>query len=152
MRAPAPAKINLALVVGPMRTDGKHEVVTVYQRVAIADRIDLDPAPALLVEGFDADTLVRGALEAIASRAGVEPRWHVRIEKRLPIAAGMALFGEALPGGWRAAARIAAFALVLAGAFALSLRDDSATILTDESIKEHGGWRSSSTVRASHSG
>ena len=89
MRAPAPAKINLALVVGPTRGDGKHEVVTVYQRVAIADRIDLDPAPALLVEGFDADTLVRGALEALASRAGVEPRWHVRIEKRLPIAAGI---------------------------------------------------------------
>ena len=89
MRAPAPAKINLALVVGPMRTDGKHEVVTVYQRVAIADRIDLDPAPALLVEGFDADTLVRASLEALAARAGVDPDWHVRIEKRLPIAAGI---------------------------------------------------------------
>jgi hypothetical protein len=38
----------------------------------------------------------------------------------LPIAAGMLIFGEALPGGWRAAARIGAFALVLAGAVALS--------------------------------
>jgi 4-diphosphocytidyl-2C-methyl-D-erythritol kinase len=28
-RAPAPAKINLALVAGPLREDGKHEVVTV---------------------------------------------------------------------------------------------------------------------------
>ena len=28
MRAPAPAKINLALVVGPLRDDGKHELVT----------------------------------------------------------------------------------------------------------------------------
>jgi 4-diphosphocytidyl-2-C-methyl-D-erythritol kinase len=89
MRASAPAKINLALVVGPTRDDGKHEVVTVYQRIGIADRIDLDPARALLVEGFDADTLVRGALEALAARAEVEPCWHVRIEKRLPIAAGI---------------------------------------------------------------
>jgi hypothetical protein len=70
----------------------------------------------------------------------------------LPIAAGTALFGEALPGGWRAASRIAAFALVLAGAVALSRRESSATILTDESIKERGGWRSSSAVRASHLG
>ncbi|HEY2073641.1 MAG TPA: hypothetical protein VGG88_08705 [Gaiellaceae bacterium] len=89
MRASAPAKINLALVVGPTRSDGKHEVVTVYQRIGIADRIELEPANALLVEGFDADTLVRGALEALAARAGVEPRWHVHIEKRLPIAAGV---------------------------------------------------------------
>jgi hypothetical protein len=70
----------------------------------------------------------------------------------LPIAAGTALFGEALPGGWRAASRIAAFALVLAGAVALSRRESSATILTDESIKERRGWRSSSAVRASHLG
>jgi 4-diphosphocytidyl-2-C-methyl-D-erythritol kinase len=89
VRASAAAKINLALVVGPTRADGKHEVVTVYQRIGIADRIDLRAAPALLVEGFDADTLVRGALEALAARAGVEPRWHVHIEKRLPIAAGI---------------------------------------------------------------
>ena len=70
----------------------------------------------------------------------------------LPIAAGMALFGEALPGGWRGGIRIAAFALVLAGAVALSRRERSATLLTDESIKECGGWQSSSTARASHSG
>lgn len=89
MRAPAPAKINLALVVGPTRDDGKHELVTVYQRIGIADRIEVESSSALLVEGFDADTLVRGALEALAQRAGVEPHWHVRIEKRLPIAAGI---------------------------------------------------------------
>jgi 4-diphosphocytidyl-2-C-methyl-D-erythritol kinase len=89
MRASAPAKINLALVVGPTRADGKHEIVTVYQRIGIADRIDVEPATALLVEGFDADTLVRGALAALAERAGVEPRWHARIEKRLPVAAGI---------------------------------------------------------------
>jgi 4-diphosphocytidyl-2-C-methyl-D-erythritol kinase len=89
VRASAAAKINLALVVGPTRTDGKHEVVTVYQRIAIADRLELTPSSALLVEGFDADTLVRGALESLAQRTGVEPRWHVRIEKRLPIAAGI---------------------------------------------------------------
>src|SRR5436305_11278243 len=89
MRAPAPAKINLALVVGPMRDDGKHEPVTIYQRLGMSDRIDLTPAAELRVDGFPGDTLVRGALLALAERAGVEPRWHARIEKRLPVAAGV---------------------------------------------------------------
>jgi 4-diphosphocytidyl-2-C-methyl-D-erythritol kinase len=89
MRAPAPAKINLALVVGPLREDGKHELVTIYQRVGMSDRIEVTPAAQLRVDGFPGDTLVRGALEALAERAGVEPRWHARIEKRLPVAAGV---------------------------------------------------------------
>jgi 4-diphosphocytidyl-2-C-methyl-D-erythritol kinase len=89
MRAPAPAKINLALVVGPLRDDGKHELVTLYQRVGISDRIDVTRAAQLRVDGFPGDTLVRGALEALAERAGVDPRWHARIEKRLPVAAGV---------------------------------------------------------------
>jgi len=89
MRAPAPAKINLALVVGPLRDDGKHELVTVYQRVGMSDRIEVVPAAELRVDGFPGDTLVRGALEALAARAGVEPRWHATIEKRLPVAAGL---------------------------------------------------------------
>jgi 4-diphosphocytidyl-2-C-methyl-D-erythritol kinase len=89
VRAPAPAKINLALVVGPLRDDGKHELVTVYQRVGMSDRIDVTPAAELRVDGFPGDTLVRGALEALAARAGVDPRWHATIDKRLPVAAGV---------------------------------------------------------------
>jgi hypothetical protein len=41
----------------------------------------------------------------------------------LPIVAGTVLFGESLPGGWRGAARVAAFVLVLVGAVALSRRE-----------------------------
>ena len=36
------AKINLALVVGPRRRDGKHEVVTVLQRIDLHDDIALE--------------------------------------------------------------------------------------------------------------
>jgi 4-diphosphocytidyl-2-C-methyl-D-erythritol kinase len=85
----APAKLNLALVVGPLRPDGKHEVATVLQRIELGDRIEVEPAPALTVEGFAEDTLVTGALEALAARAGVEPRWRVRITKEIPVAAGL---------------------------------------------------------------
>jgi 4-diphosphocytidyl-2-C-methyl-D-erythritol kinase len=89
VRAPAPAKVNLALVVGPPRDDGKHEVLTVLQRIDLVDRIDLTPAPELLVEGFAGDTLVTGALQELARAADVEPRWRVRIAKRIPVAAGL---------------------------------------------------------------
>jgi 4-diphosphocytidyl-2-C-methyl-D-erythritol kinase len=89
VRAPAPAKINLGLVVGPLRDDGKHELLTVYQRVGLADRIDIDDSDSLVVEGFAGDTIVRRALELLAERAGVPPRWRVRIEKRVPVAAGL---------------------------------------------------------------
>ena len=89
MRAPAPAKVNLALVVGPLRDDGKHEVLTVLQRVDLVDRIELEQATELRVEGFPADTLVRDALRRLAESVGVEPHWRVRIEKRIPVAAGL---------------------------------------------------------------
>jgi 4-diphosphocytidyl-2-C-methyl-D-erythritol kinase len=88
-RAKAYAKINLALVVGPLRADGKHELVTVLQRIDLADDIELEPADTLTVEGFEDDTLVRGALQALAEAAGVAPRWRARIEKRIPVAAGL---------------------------------------------------------------
>jgi 4-diphosphocytidyl-2-C-methyl-D-erythritol kinase len=89
MKAPAPAKINLGLVVGPARPDGRHELLTVYQRLALSDRIEVEPADHLEVAGFPEDTIVRDALTALAARAGAEPAWTVRIEKRVPVAAGL---------------------------------------------------------------
>jgi 4-diphosphocytidyl-2-C-methyl-D-erythritol kinase len=88
-RAPATAKLNLALLVGPRREDGRHEVVTVLQRLDLADRIAIEPGSGLRVEGFPDDTLVRRALESLAEAAGVEPRWEARIWKRIPVAAGL---------------------------------------------------------------
>jgi 4-diphosphocytidyl-2-C-methyl-D-erythritol kinase len=84
-RAAAAAKINLALVVGPPRADGRHELVTVYQRVALCDRLVVETAPEIRVEGFAEDTLVRRALEAIADGSGV----RAEITKRIPVAAGL---------------------------------------------------------------
>ncbi len=88
-RAPATAKLNLALVVGPRRRDGKHEVATVLQRVDLADRVSIRPAERLQVGGFHEDTLVARALALLAEAAGVEPRWSARIVKRIPVAAGL---------------------------------------------------------------
>jgi 4-diphosphocytidyl-2-C-methyl-D-erythritol kinase len=85
----APAKLNLALVVGPKRSDGKHEVATVLQRVALADTVRLEPGGELEVHGFPDDTLVRRALELAAGQAGAEPRWRATIEKQIPVASGL---------------------------------------------------------------
>ena len=41
-RAPATAKLNLSLVVGPLRDDGRHEVATVYQRNKLPARFEED--------------------------------------------------------------------------------------------------------------
>jgi 4-diphosphocytidyl-2-C-methyl-D-erythritol kinase len=84
-RAAAAAKINLALVVGPARADGRHELVSVYQRVALCDRLAVERAPSVRVDGFDGDTLVRRALEAVADGSG----FHAEIAKRIPVAAGL---------------------------------------------------------------
>ncbi|TML94089.1 MAG: hypothetical protein E6G03_14650 [Actinobacteria bacterium] len=86
-RAAAAAKINLALIVGPRRADGLHEVVTIYQRIALADRISVERSPELRVDGFAGDTLVRRALERAAD--GDRTSFAAHIEKRIPVAAGL---------------------------------------------------------------
>jgi 4-diphosphocytidyl-2-C-methyl-D-erythritol kinase len=82
---PAPAKLNLALVVGPQRAEGKHELVTVFQRVDLGDRISVEPALETTVGGFPEDTIVRGALGLLEAPHG----WRVNIEKHVPLAAGL---------------------------------------------------------------
>jgi 4-diphosphocytidyl-2-C-methyl-D-erythritol kinase len=83
------AKINLALVVGPRRPDGKHELATVYQRVGLVDLVSVEPGSDLHVTGFEGDTLVTRALRTLGAAAAVEPNWHVHIEKAIPVAAGL---------------------------------------------------------------
>jgi 4-diphosphocytidyl-2-C-methyl-D-erythritol kinase len=86
-RASASAKINLALVVGPRRADGYHEVATVLQRIDLADRIEIERADKPGVTGFGGDTLVRRALDLLAAETGAHCR--ARIEKHIPVAAGL---------------------------------------------------------------
>jgi 4-diphosphocytidyl-2-C-methyl-D-erythritol kinase len=82
---PAPAKINLALIVGPKRDDDRHELVTVYQRLDLGDRIWVEPADKTAVTGFTEDTIVRAALGLLDAPHG----WRIRIDKHVPVAAGL---------------------------------------------------------------
>ncbi len=88
-RVSAAAKVNLALVVGPRRDDGLHELASVVQRVDLCDRLELGSSPRLEVAGFAEDTLVTAALEKLAAAAGVKPAWKAVLRKRIPVAAGL---------------------------------------------------------------
>jgi 4-diphosphocytidyl-2-C-methyl-D-erythritol kinase len=57
----------------------------VYQRVDLADRLTVEPAPATSVRGFADDTLVQRALAQLGDSHG----WRVKIEKHIPVAGGL---------------------------------------------------------------
>jgi 4-diphosphocytidyl-2-C-methyl-D-erythritol kinase len=61
----------------------------VLQRIDLHDEIVVEPAGDLAVEGYADDSIVRSALLALAAAASVAPRWRVRIEKAIPVAAGL---------------------------------------------------------------
>ena len=91
----APAKINLSLLVGPLRSDGFHEVFTAMVPVTLADLVTARPAPAgagLTVECAVApgeDNLAARAVRELERR--LEHTFDVRlsITKRVPAAAGL---------------------------------------------------------------
>jgi 4-diphosphocytidyl-2-C-methyl-D-erythritol kinase len=118
LREDAPAKLNLCLFLGPTReTDGRHELVTVFQPLTVIDRVTLEAAPfgatrdEVLcpgVPGPPGDNLAALALRAFRERAG----WHgapvrLRIDKRIPVAAGMAGGSADAGAALRLAARAA---------------------------------------------
>ena len=94
MRLPAYAKINLTLEVLGRRGDGFHEVVSILQTVDLADRVDLQPGSSLRVvcdaPELDGEAnLAWRAAEALARRAGIQPRARVFIRKRIPVGMGL---------------------------------------------------------------
>lgn len=92
----APAKINLCLFVGPVRDDGRHELVTVFQPLDLHDLIEAEQDGTLdadVVEcpGVDGPNLAADALAAYRRETGWDGApLRLRITKRIPIAGGMA--------------------------------------------------------------
>ena len=91
----APAKINLGLEVRGRRDDGYHEIVTIFQALDFGDSVHLSPAPTIqgesAVDGLDpaADLAFRAAHE-LKARVGATGGVHIRVDKRIPVAAGLA--------------------------------------------------------------
>lgn len=91
----APAKINLGLEVRGRRDDGYHDIVTIFQALEFGDTVNLTSAPTIqgesAVHGLDvnADLAFRAAYE-LQARIGGTGGVHIRIDKRIPVAAGLA--------------------------------------------------------------
>ena len=94
LRALAPAKVNLALFLGGTRADGRHELVTLFQALSLADTLELetrDSGPdTVRCAGVEGENLAGQALAALRARGWGGPPVALTIEKRIPIAAGMA--------------------------------------------------------------
>jgi len=95
LAAEAFAKINRELRVGSRRPDGFHEILSRFSSIDLSDRIDVDQAAELeLVSGgrevpSDESNLVLRAARALAAELGIAPRARIRLEKRIPIGAGL---------------------------------------------------------------
>lgn len=95
LTVPAPAKINLGLEVRGRRDDGYHEIVTIFQALDFGDTVYLTPAPTIqgesAVEGLDpASDLAFRAAHELKARLGATGGVHIRVDKRIPVAAGLA--------------------------------------------------------------
>jgi len=99
-RTLAPAKINLGLFLGPIRSeDARHELVTVMQSISLSDELTLEHAPAEVeqdevscpgVSGTPTENLAARALKAFRTATGWEaPPLRLSIVKRIPVAAGL---------------------------------------------------------------
>ena len=93
----APAKLNLALHVRARNPDGYHDLESIFAFVDFGDTLHLTPAGALslTIDGpfaaalVDDDNLVLRAARALADAAGKPAVGALRLEKRIPVAAGL---------------------------------------------------------------
>lgn len=93
LRARAPGKVNLCLFLGGPRGDGRHELVTLFESVSVADELSMSVSETVCDEvacaGVEGPNLALGALTELRERGWGAPAVRVEIEKRIPIAGGM---------------------------------------------------------------
>ena len=94
-----PAKINLHLAVGPLRSDGYHDLATVFHAVSLFDEVTVAATehPGVEVHGegsaevpTDDSNLAWRAVELVAEHAQRPPDVRVVLRKGIPVAGGMA--------------------------------------------------------------
>ena len=88
------AKLNLVLHVGRSRDDGIHPLCSLFASLELADDVHGAPtelgADSVECPGVEGPNLARVALAGFRARAGgTLPAIAVRIEKRIPVAAGL---------------------------------------------------------------
>src|SRR6478609_6636956 len=92
----APAKINLSLGVGPVRSDGFHALATIYQAIGLYDQVTVAHADDLTVKvnaearldisgvPTDETNIAVRAARLLASHHGLERGADIVIDKGIP--------------------------------------------------------------------
>ena len=100
--ARVPAKVNLQLSVGPLGSDGYHEVTTVFQAISLFD--DVSVATAAIGNGLtidisgqtskgvpvDSSNLAIMAAELMIKNYDLPKDLAIKLKKEIPVAGGMA--------------------------------------------------------------
>ena len=143
VRVKVPAKINMHLGVGPLRSDGFHELNTVYHAISLFDELTARPGDtlALTMEGegagslaLDETNLIIRAARALAARTRVPAHARLHLRKTIPLAAGLA------GGSADAAATLVACDLLWGtGMSRDELAEVGATLGSDVPFLLHGG-------------
>jgi 4-diphosphocytidyl-2-C-methyl-D-erythritol kinase len=93
---PAPAKLNLFLHITGRRTDGYHDLQTLFQLLDWGDEIAIEVTGEPRIERIegpaailpDQDLVVRAAL-ALQEASGVRRGARIRVRKRIPVGGGL---------------------------------------------------------------
>lgn len=92
----APAKLNLMLHIVGRRTDGYHELQTVFQLVNLCDRVEIASRPDGLIRRVsgpagvaEADDLTVRAARALKAATGTPLGADISVKKRIPMGGGM---------------------------------------------------------------
>ncbi len=96
MQVQAHAKLNLGLWVLDRRTDGFHNLLTIFHRIRLADSIDVEATERAIVVSSDSpdipcdeSNLCWKAADALRRRAGTNKGAAIRLTKRIPVGAGL---------------------------------------------------------------
>ncbi len=87
----APAKLNLCLFLGPARADGLHELCSLFEPLALADRLVVADGERdeVVCPGVEGQNLAARALAGLRDLGWERPPLRIEIEKRTPVAAGL---------------------------------------------------------------
>ena len=100
--ARVPAKVNLQLSVGPLGSDGFHEVTTVFQAISLFDDVTVSTAPdgegiKISISGqtssgvpADNSNLAVKAAELMIKNYDLPTDLIIKLKKEIPVAGGMA--------------------------------------------------------------
>jgi len=100
--ARVPAKVNLQLSVGPLGSDGFHEVTTVFQAISLFDDVTVATAPDgdginISISGqtssgvpTDSSNLAVKAAELMIKNYDLPSDLIIKLKKEIPVAGGMA--------------------------------------------------------------